>query len=119
MRLTAFALVAALSLAACSRGEDTAPTVAEGGEHVACALGDGAQFAETCAVERATQDGKPVLVIRHPDGAFRRFTVEPAGLALADGAEQAKITRSGSLLEVAVGADRYRIPFAVKADGAR
>ena len=112
------ALALALVLAACSR-EGGAPKVAEGSEHIACALGEGAAFAEACAVERATQDGRPVLVVRHPDGGFRRFVVEPDGLALADGAGVAKVSVSGSLMDVAAGADRYRIPFAVKADATR
>ncbi len=109
---------AVLALAACSAG-DQAPVAAEGGERVACALGAGAAFADACAVDRGVQDGQRMLVVRHPDGAFRRFTVEPDGLALADGAETARVAQaSASMLEVAVGEDRYRIPFAVKDHGA-
>lgn len=107
-----------LALAACSGG-DKAPTVAEGPEHVACALGSGAALAPACAVERATQDGRQTLVIRHPDGAFRRFTVEPNGLALADGAEVPRVVATGSVLDVTVGPDRYRIPFAVQGNAGR
>ncbi|MBC2666270.1 hypothetical protein H7F51_12145 [Novosphingobium flavum] len=118
MRRRPLALGALLALAACSRGGG-APEVADGGEHVACAIGDGAQFAEACAVERTVQDGKAVLVVRHPDGGFRRFIVEPDGLALADGAGVAKVAAVGGLLDVSVEHDRYRIPFAVKSDGAR
>jgi len=118
MTARALALALAFALAACSRAGE-APEVAEGDEHIACALGEGAAFAEACAVERATQDGRPVLVVRHPDGGFRRLVVEPDGLALADGAGAVKMAVAGNLMDVAVGGDRYRIPFAVKADAAR
>ena len=94
---------------------------AEGVEHVACALGEAAQFTDNCAVERSTQDGKAVLVVRHPDGGFRRFVVEPdgRGVSLADGADVPKVAVSGNVLDVSVGGDRYRFPFTVKANGAR
>ena len=112
--MRAFALVGVLALAACSRG--AAPSVAEGGEHADCALGAGAVFAPVCAVERSTQDGQKVLVIRHPDGAFRRLMVlqDGTGIASADGAETTRVGTSGNLLEVSIGPDRYRIPFTVK-----
>ena len=109
--LLGLAIVAAL--AGCSR-HDAAPKVAEGSEHVDCALGEGAQFAPDCAVERSTVGTEQILVVRHPDGAFRRFTVRPDGVATADGAEKAEVAAAGGVLEVHVGADRYRIPFTVK-----
>lgn len=111
------AAAALLLIAGCSQGEQ-APKVAEGAEHVDCALGEGASFAPDCAVERSTVGTEQILVVRHPDGAFRRFTVRPDGLATADGAEKAEVAAAGGVLEVHVGADRYRIPYTVK-PGAR
>jgi hypothetical protein len=114
LRISSAALVC-LVLAACSA---TAPKVAEGAEHIACALAGASQFAPNCAVERVTQGGALFLIVRHPDGAFRRFEVleDGRGLALADGAEVAQIELSGAELEVAVGPDRYRFPATVKRD---
>lgn len=101
------ALLLALCLAACSNGP---PAAAEGGEQVSCALAGAAEFAAACALDRGVDR---VLVIRHPDGAFRRFVVTPDGreLASADGADEAGLTLAGEQLEVQVGADRYRLPL--------
>lgn len=107
-----------ISVAACS---SEAPSVAEGDEHVPCALAGAKDFVPNCAVERARQDGKLVLIVRHPDGAFRRFEVLGGGqgLAAADGAEPAKVVLTGQELEVSIGADRYRFPATAKGDAAK
>jgi len=101
-----------LVLAACSSGK--APDVAEGGEHIACALHSSADFAPNCAVERLArrQDGDDVVVVRHPDGSFRRFVLIDNGtrIATADGAEELRAEQKGALLEVTVGPNRYRFP---------
>lgn len=111
-------LAPVFALAACSSG--SAPAVADGAEHIACALGKAAEFAPACGVDRAAQDGEKVLVVRHPDGGFRRFLVlkDGHGLAAADGAEVAQVAIADNLLQVTVGEDRYRFPFKVK-DNAR
>jgi hypothetical protein len=106
-----------LMLAGCSQ---QAPAVAEGEEHIACALAGAAGFAPDCAVERVTKDGALTLVVRHPDGGFRRFDVlkDGRGLAVSDGAEQAQVALAGDALEVTVGTDRYRFPATTKGDAA-
>ena len=117
--MRAFAVtVVVLALGACSSG--TAPKVAEGSEHIACALGSGAQFAPDCAVERAEQGEDKVLIVRHPDGGFRRFEIlkDGRGLAAADGADIAQVAIADNLLEVSVGQDKYRFPFKVKGNAA-
>ena len=93
-----------LLLAACS--PDAAPPTADGAEHIACALGEGAQFAPLCAVERTTSADERLVIVRHPDGR---------GLAAADGADLVEQEIAGGLLEVRVGADRYRFPIKLKA----
>lgn len=110
------ALALPFTAGACSSG--TPPKVAEGEEHVDCALSGGARFAPDCAVERGVQDGDKVLIVRHPDGGFRRFVVlkDGRGLAAADGADVAQIAIADNLLEVSVGQDKYRFPFKVKGD---
>ncbi|MDE8652722.1 hypothetical protein [Novosphingobium album (ex Liu et al. 2023)] len=112
MRSAAFAALPLILLAACSSGKGDAPKVAEGDEHIACAVGGAKEFAENCAVERAQADGALTLTVRHPDGAFRRFTVvkDGRGLTVADGAEEAVSRLDGGKLEVTVGGDRYRFP---------
>ena len=89
-------------------------------EFIACALGGATEFAHDCAVERSEQDGTLFLVVRHPDGAFRRFEVLPdgRGVAAADGAEPAQVSAIEDGIEVAVGSDRYRFPATIRGDGA-
>jgi hypothetical protein len=103
----------ALLLGACSAGDAPAAGGTDGAENIACALGEGAQFAPVCGLERADRGGEKLYVVHHPDGGFRSFTVlaNGAGLAAADGAEPATQTIAGNLLEVTVGEDRYRFPF--------
>lgn len=63
-----------------------------------------------------------MLVVRHPDGGFRRFEVvhDGRGVVAADGAHSAQIALRGGDVEVAVGTDRYRFPNAMRqADAAR
>jgi hypothetical protein len=88
-------------------------------DFIECAVGGTTAFALDCAVERSEQDGTLFLVVRHPDGAFRRFEVlaDGRGLAAADGAEPARVSTMEAGIEVAVGADRYRFPATIRGDG--
>ena len=97
---------AVLVLAGCGSGE---PLPA--GSPVECALGGAAGFAPECTMERATREGESLLVVRHPDGSFRRFQlgVPGRGLITADGADTAVVERGEGVVEVRVGADRYRL----------
>ncbi len=75
-------------------------------------MGGAAAFTRACQVERREVDGVSILVVRHPDGGFRRFEVmrDGTGLAAADGAERVVVSLRDQGIEVAVGADRYRFP---------
>jgi hypothetical protein len=117
-KLAAAAL--ALLLAACSSSSEP-PPVAAGSEHIDCAVGGSAELKPVCSVERAEADGKLTLVVRHPDGAFRRFDVmtDGSGLAVADGAEKAVTRLVDGKLDVTVGADHYLFPATKKADAAK
>ncbi|PXW75154.1 hypothetical protein C7451_107123 [Blastomonas natatoria] len=107
-------------LAACST--DTAPPdpadVAGGDDsRIACALAGEAEFAEKCDVERVQGGDRRELVLRHPDGGFRRFEIvtDGRGLVSADGAEEAVVTPlSDGRIQLSVGDDRYRIPATIK-----
>lgn len=108
-----------MMLAACSSGDATPPPVAEGEEHVACAVGGETDMKEACAVERSEADGKLTLVVRHPDGSFRRFDVltDGRGLAVSDGADEAVTRLDNGKLAVSVGEDRYLFPMTAKNAG--
>lgn len=101
-------------LAACSQGSGETPPPDEG-SLIECALAAAAAFARVCQVEQVRQDGALTLVVRHPDGGFRRFDVlrDGRGLASADGAEPAQVAAYGEGIEVAVGKDRYHFPATV------
>lgn len=106
-------------LAACSSSSEP-PPVAAGDEHIVCAVGGAGKLAEVCAVERSVKDGMLTLIVRHPDGAFRRFDVmtDGSGLAVTDGAEPAQSRLVNGKLDVTVGDDRYLFPVTTKADAA-
>lgn len=105
-----------LALIACSGGGAGAE---EAGERIACALGGSDGFTEDCTLERTTQDGAPLFIVRHSDGAFRRFEASRDGqnLLAADGAQVTQSALKGDRWEVILGEDRYVIP--VRADAAR
>lgn len=119
---TSSAAAILLVLAACSAEKDAAarggsPSAAAGEadvgpETIECALHGAASFARECVVERAPQGSELYLVVRHPDGAFRRFKVlkDGRGVAAADGADEAVTSISNGVLEATVGKDRYRFP---------
>ncbi|MBH5322778.1 hypothetical protein [Aurantiacibacter sediminis] len=104
-----FALACAtFLLAGCSETEDQSA-----GTPVACAIGGAPNFADDCTMERADREGERLVIVRHPDGVFRRFEigVPERGLITADGVEQAAVERRDGFVEVRVGADRYRLPI--------
>ena len=107
-------------LAACSSDASEVPPP-DPDDLIECALGGVVAFARDCAVERSREEGALFLVVRHPDGGFRRFEVltDGQGLAAADGADKAQIAVHGDGIEVAVGADRYRFPARIAGDAQR
>ncbi len=108
-------------VAACSNGAAEAPKVAEGTEHISCALGPGNGFSPSCAIERSGDaDGIYRMIVRHPDGGFRRFEVgRDNAIATSDGADPATVKLDGETAEVSVGEDRYRIPLEHRDDAAK
>ncbi len=100
-------VAAILALAGCS---SAVSDVAEPAEKIACALGNAAEFSLTCRAERRIVSGGTILVIRHPDGGFRRFEIEGDLVRTADGVDPAVVTVLPDAIEVSVGLDRYRLP---------
>jgi hypothetical protein len=84
-----------------------------------CAIGGAAYFERACKVEEVQANGGKILVVRHPDGGFRRFEVltDGHGLATADGAEETETSVVNGQLQVAVGSDRYRFPATIQKHG--
>ena len=111
MRISSGALLT-LTLAACSAG---APDKDDRGETIACALDGAADFAQACSVERARASGGLMLIVRHPNGGFRRLQVtsDGRGVVAADGADAVASALAGGLLEVSIDGDRYRLPVTV------
>jgi hypothetical protein len=100
-------------LAACSSDASEVPPP-DDEDRIECALAGAAAFVRECWIE----DGPGgLLVLRHPDGGFRRLEwVEIRGGAVldtADGSERARVDFRDSTIEVAVGTDRYRLPRAL------
>lgn len=120
-----------LVLVACSGGGETAAGEGEDTEAVAnevpsaseddgkldCALDGAAEFARVCEIERASGEGREILIFRHPDGGFRRFEIvrDGRGIVPADGMENAEVALDddGRLI-VTVEDDSYRLPATVR-----
>ncbi|MDE2597722.1 MAG: hypothetical protein KGL44_12690 [Sphingomonadales bacterium] len=119
MRKTGLLLLALILSACSSKGE--APGAAEGEEAIECAINGATTFARVCAVDRSRQGNSLVLIVRHPDGGFRRFQVleDGRGLGAADGAQEPQNKLSGQVLEVTLGEDKYRFPVHTKPDAAK
>ncbi|SMF60600.1 hypothetical protein SAMN06295910_0031 [Allosphingosinicella indica] len=114
------ALILLLLLTACGASPEAAEQAmapdADSGR-IECALAGAAEFAPRCTLERMAEPEGLILVIRAPDGGFRRLQVvqDGRGVVTADGSETALVTPiGGNRIEVAVGADRYRLPATVK-----
>ena len=84
----------------------------QGPHKIECALQGAPSFTRDCTLERVTQGDEFYLVVRHPDGAFRRFKVlkDGRGVAAADGADEARTHITDGVLEASIGKDRYRLP---------
>lgn len=112
------ASVLILGLAACSRG-GSEPAKDTG--KIACALAGSAQFEQRCWVETVVEKGRKLLIVRAPDGSFRRFVAvdDGRGAIPADGADDSSAEWvDGGKLQLTVGQDRYQFPASMKSDDA-
>ena len=84
---------------------------------IECAINGDSAFTRDCFTERLSSEGGVTMIIRHPDGGFRRFNIltDGHGLEAADGFDKAliSIVEDGKIL-VQVGPDRYLLPVQVK-----
>lgn len=84
---------------------------------IECALAGSNDFTRNCSTEKIDGQEGQVLVIRHPDGGFRRFNIltDGRGLAPAQGFDETKISiMADGMIEVSSGDDRYRLPAQIK-----
>ncbi|WAC24561.1 hypothetical protein [Blastomonas sp. SL216] len=111
-------LVAGLALLSGCSSEPAADPLATGDDsRVSCALSGETEFTDKCDVERVQNGDRRELVMRHPDGGFRRFEIvtDGRGLVSADGAEEAVVTPlADGRIQLSVGDDRYRIPATIR-----
>ncbi len=86
---------------------------------IECAINGASAFTRDCYTEKLSGEGGVTMIIRHPDGGFRRFNVltDGRGLEAADGFDKAKIAivEDGKIL-VSIGPDQYLLPAQIKAD---
>ena len=129
MSMRIYSGIAALLLISACSGEPDNEVLAEAEERAAanapddgrieCAVNGDSNFTRGCETERLSGEAGTTLIIRHPDGGFRRFNVltDGRGLEAADGAEKAKveIVEAGKI-RVSVGSDIYVLPAKVKSD---
>jgi hypothetical protein len=118
-------LVLAVGLAACGgnsaddlkNAERQADEAAALDGKIECALAGSPRFERRCTTEQIAGVAGRILVIRHPDGGFRRFDIltDGRGLAPADGFDETRIDLLGNgMIEVSSGDDRYRLPAQIK-----
>lgn len=114
---------ATLLLGACGnkstleQAESEAAEEAALGGKIECALAGSTTFERNCTTETVSGDDGRILVVRHPDGGFRRFNIltDGRGLAPADGFDETKVKLlSDGMIEVTSGDDSYRLPAAIK-----
>jgi len=102
-----------------AEAEERAASQAPDDGRIECAINGDSEFTRGCETERLSGEGGTTLIIRHPDGGFRRFNVltDGRGLEAADGAEPAKIkiVEAGKI-QISVGSDRYIMPAKVKSE---
>jgi hypothetical protein len=120
---------AVITLSACSNNseggleaaDEQARLQAEKAGNIECALAGKADFSRVCTTERIAGSGGQILVIRHPDGGFRRFNIltDGRGLAPSQGADLTRISiLSDGQIELISADDRYRLPAKIKGEQA-
>lgn len=95
---------------------EVADQVEENQNLIPCAVNGAAEMANMCTYETANGEQGLTIIVRHPDGGFRRFLVTNQGnVVAADGAIDASFTMVGTdHIEVVQDGDRYQLPATVK-----
>ena len=109
--------VAILALAACGPRSGREAMAGADDNRIECRLANSPQFDRFCTIEFGESEQGRTLVVRRPDGGFRRLIVtrDGRGVAAADGAETAQVTLiDDERIEVAIGGDTFRHPATVR-----
>jgi hypothetical protein len=119
MRSARLAFVLLPVLSGCGERDSTAQAAAEPDDNrIECRIANSPQFDRFCTIEYGESDAGGTLVVRKPDGGFRRLLVarDGRGVVAADGAEQAEVTIiDDDRIEVTIGGDTFRLPATVRA----
>jgi hypothetical protein len=105
--------IALLLLVGCG-SEPPSTGSAEADDRIDCRIGASTGFERHCRIEQGEAD---VIVIRKPDGGFRRlrFVDDGRGVVAADGAEPAIVTIiAAGEIDVAIGGDNFRLPATIR-----
>ena len=110
MAISRISLAPALLLAALGACDGAPDGDRESSVPVACALQGAGEFASRCSLVRMGEGEDRAIVMRHPDGGFRKLAPAdtPAGLVERDGAQRAMSWREGNAIVLQIGDDRYR-----------
>jgi len=111
------ACLASLALGACGADGGNQPTRSGEADRIECALAGSEKFERVCITETMPGEKGRMLVVRHPDGGFRRFNIltDGRGLAPADGFDETTIKiLGGGMIEVSSADDSYRLPASIK-----
>lgn len=121
-------LLSLLILAGCDRGPDNShlaeaesrqTRAAAASGRIDCALEGTGAFQRTCSLDEMAGEAGTILLVGRDDVGYRRLlvTTDGRGVVSADGAEPANVTIiDDGMIEVAVGADRYRLPATTRID---
>jgi hypothetical protein len=88
---------------------------------VECAVSGETALTRSCETEKIVGRDGQLLVIRHPNGGFRRFKIltDGRGLKPAEGADPVAIQLlNDGKIEVVIAGDKYHLPAQIKASAA-
>ena len=115
-----FSLVGLAFLTSCGgQSSESATAEAAGQDLIACAVGGATNLTKVCTLEHSSKNGALQWIVRHPDGSFRRFNVNPGNVDIdskittADGADPVAVEladRGIPCLYATVNGDKYCLP---------
>lgn len=111
------AVATVLLVAGCGGGSDADEQAEANKPRIECALEGAKSFERNCTAEEIHGAGGDILIVGRSDVGYRRLqiTTDGRGVISADGAEAAKVAIvDDGVIEVAIGADRYRLPANTK-----
>jgi hypothetical protein len=103
-------LAIVLALAGCGSPD------ADSGATIDCAMNGATSFERRCTLARMTSADGTVLVVGEEGAGYRRLLIatDGRGIVAADGVDSAQVrVIDDALIEVTVGADRFRLPATI------